>query len=123
MSAAPASTPTGAQPRSPLRRVGETCLWLILIAVVVVGAVQLASTLRIVVLPTFLALILATLLTPPVRWLGRHRFPPAAASLVVVAAFVLLLRVGGLAGTYGWSASSGAWARASRPAFARSSNG
>ena len=75
---------------APCARVGETCLWLILIAVVVVGAVRLASTLKVVVLPTFLALVLATLLAPLARWLRRHRWPRAAAALGAVVAFVLV---------------------------------
>ena len=74
---------------SPLRRIGETCLWLIVIAVVVVGAVRLASMLRLVVLPTFLALILATLLAPPVGWLRRRGWPRAGAALAAVGVFVL----------------------------------
>lgn len=85
----PSPTPEGQQ-RSPLRRIGETCLWLIVIAVVVIGAVRLASTLRLVVLPTFLALILATLLAPPVAWLRRRGWPRAVAALAAVAAFLLL---------------------------------
>ncbi len=81
---------TNGQRHSTLRRVGETCLWLILIAVVVVGALRLASTLRVVVLPTLLALVLATLLAPPVRWLRGHRWPRAAAALTAVLGFLLL---------------------------------
>lgn len=85
---------TASSATSPLRRIGETCPWLIVIAVVVYGTVRLASTLRLIVLPTFLALVLACLLAPTVRWLRRHRWPPAAAALAVVLAFLAIL--GGL---------------------------
>jgi predicted PurR-regulated permease PerM len=47
-----------------------------------------------IVLPVLLGVILATVLRPPVRWLVRHRFPPAAAAgLVLVGA---LLVIGGI---------------------------
>jgi putative heme transporter len=84
------SPPTDRERPSILRRVGETCLWLIVIAVVVVGAVELASRLRLVVLSTLLALVLATLLAPAVRWLLRRGWPPAVASLAVVVGFLLV---------------------------------
>lgn len=88
--AEPAPSATDADRRGSLRRIGETCLWLILIGVVVVAAVHLASVLRIVVLPVLLALVLATLLAPPAGWLRRRGWPPAAASLAVVVAFLLV---------------------------------
>lgn len=38
-------------------------------------------------LPILLALIVCTVLWPPVRWLRRHKMPPAAAVLLVIVAF------------------------------------
>ena len=70
--------------RSGLRAVGEGCIWLIAIGVVVYFALQLASLLRLVVLPTFLALVLAALLTPLVRRLTNRGFAPATATLTVL---------------------------------------
>jgi putative heme transporter len=80
--------------RPPLRRLGERCLALALLilgAIVVYYGAQLASTLRIVVLPTMLALVLAALLVAPVRWLRGRGLPPAAAALGVLVAVLLVV--------------------------------
>ncbi len=62
-----------------------------LIALGVALVVLLIGQLWVVVLPVALALILATLLRPPVRWLVRLRFPPGlAAVVVIIVAFALL---------------------------------
>ena len=62
-----------------------------LIALGVALVVLLIGQLWVVVLPVALALILATLLRPPMRWLVRLRFPPGlAAVVVIVVAFALL---------------------------------
>ncbi len=74
---------------------GEGCLWLILIGLVVYFGLRLANILLVVVLPTLLALVLAALLVTPVRWLRHHRVPPAAATLAVLVA--VLVAIGALA--------------------------
>ena len=48
-----------------LRRLGEACLWLLVIGAVVVAAVEIAARLRLVVVPVLVALLLATFLAPP----------------------------------------------------------
>ncbi len=90
----PPATAPSPQP-SALRRVGEGCLWLILIGLVVYFGLRLASILLVVVLPTLLALVLAALLVAPVRWLRHHRVPPAAATLAVLVG--VLVAIGALA--------------------------
>jgi putative heme transporter len=67
-----------------LRRVGEACLWVLVIGAAVAGALWLASRLRLVFLPVFLAVILATLLVPPVEWLKRRGWPDGAAAFAVL---------------------------------------
>lgn len=62
-----------------------------LIALGVALVVLLIGQLWVVVLPVALALILATLLRPPVRWLVGLRFPPALAAVVVVIVAIALL--------------------------------
>ena len=57
-------------------------------AVAVVAAVLVY--LRLVVLPVVVALFLATLLAPPVRWLRAHGWPPLAATWTVIASGLLL---------------------------------
>ncbi len=46
-----------------------------------------------VVFPTLLAVVLATVLWPPVAWLRRHRFPAALASAVVVVVGIIVISV------------------------------
>ena len=82
---------------SALREFGEGCAWLIAIGVVVYFGVQLAATLKLVVLPVFLALVLASLLAPAVRWLVGRGFRPAPAALTV-----LFGAVGVLVGLGAW---------------------
>ena len=76
---------------SVLRPLGESCLWLILIGVVVYFGVQLASRLLVVLLPTLLALVLASLLTPLVRGLRARGVPPAGATLAVLVGVLLVV--------------------------------
>lgn len=72
--------------------------WSLRVALVAVGValvVFLIGKLWVIFLPIFLALILATLLQPPVAWLRRHRFPAAlAAFTVVVGALGVLVGLG-----------------------------
>jgi putative heme transporter len=44
-----------------------------------------------IVMPTLLAVILATVLWPPADWLRKHRFPPAAAAGTVMLAGMVVL--------------------------------
>lgn len=78
-----------------LRRVGEGCLWTLVIGLTVVAAAHVAARLRLVVLPLALALALGTVLAPPVAWLKRHGWPDGAAAagplLAAVAAVAGLL--------------------------------
>lgn len=60
-------------------------MWLIVIGVAVIGALQLLAQLRLVVLPVLLAIVLTTFLTPPVQWLKRRGWPAGLAALAVVA--------------------------------------
>ncbi|AKQ70364.1 putative integral membrane protein [Myxococcus hansupus] len=65
---------------------------LILIAGAVVALVLLLARLYLIVLPSVVALLLATLLYPPVRWLSAGKVPRALATLLAV--LVLLLVAG-----------------------------
>ncbi|GHH02777.1 AI-2E family transporter [Comamonas sp. JC664] len=62
---------------------------LIVIAGAVVALVLLLARLYLIVLPSVVALLLATLLYPPVRWLSARKVPRALATLLAV--LVLLL--------------------------------
>ncbi|ATB51326.1 AI-2E family transporter [Corallococcus macrosporus] len=64
---------------------------LLVIAVAVVALVVLLARLYLIVLPSVVALLLATLLHPPVRWLSARRVPRALATLL---ALLVLLLVG-----------------------------
>jgi putative heme transporter len=67
----------------------------VLVALGVALVVFLVGQLWVAFLPVALALILATLLRPPVTWLVRLRFPPGLAAVVaILAAFAL---IGGVA--------------------------
>lgn len=62
--------------------------------IVAAGAVlvwYLIGALWSIVMPTFLAVILATVLWPPTDWLRRRRFPPAAAAGTVILAGMVVL--------------------------------
>ncbi len=98
-SAAPVGTPRGvagttdegglaASRPSALRRAGETALWLLIVGPALVGLLHILAALHLVVLPLLLAVVLATFLVRPVRWLRRRNWSPGAAALAVVAAAV-----------------------------------
>lgn len=76
-----------------LQRVGEICLWLLIIAVAVIAAFWAAGRLRVVILPVGLALVLATFLHPPTVALRRRGLPDGLAALAV-----LVAALGGIAG-------------------------
>lgn len=74
--------------------VSWTARWSLRLLLVAGGAVLvwlLIGALWSVVLPTLLAVILATVLWPPTAWLRRHRFPPALAAGTVLLAGVAVL--------------------------------
>jgi predicted PurR-regulated permease PerM len=73
-------------------RSGASIAWrlLAIAAAIAVSAYALAY-LRVVVLPVIVALLLSTVLTPPTRWLTRHRFPDAAAAATVLLSAIALL--------------------------------
>lgn len=68
--------------------------WSLRLVLVALGAVLLwllVGALWSIVMPTLLAVILATVLWPPTAWLRRHRFPPALAAGTVVLAGIVVL--------------------------------
>lgn len=71
-----------------LRVLSDTAGRLLLVGIAVVGAGLVAERLRIVLLPTFVAFLLVTVLSPPARHLERRGLPAAAATWTV---FLLLL--------------------------------
>ena len=77
--------PAGAVPY-PLRVAGAVC-WrflLLVAALVIIGVIVVR--LRVVVIPSAVALLLAALLAPAVGWLARHRVPRGLATGVVLVA-------------------------------------
>jgi predicted PurR-regulated permease PerM len=76
-----------------LRRLGETCLWLLVIAAAVIAAFWAAGQLRLVILPVGVALVLATFLHPPAVALRRRGLPDGLAALLV-----LVAALGGIGG-------------------------
>ena len=77
-------------------RSGAAIAWRLLAIVAAIAVTVYAlAYLRVVVLPVIVALLVSSVLRPPVRWLTRHRFSDAAA-----AATVLLGAVAVLAGAF-----------------------
>lgn len=68
-----------------LRRLGESCLWILVIAATTIAAFWAAGKLRIVVLPVGLAIVLCTFLWPPTKALREAGMPRAAAAALVLA--------------------------------------
>ncbi|HEY2221966.1 AI-2E family transporter [Actinomycetospora sp.] len=78
-------TPTARRPSAVV--VGTRAVRLLALVVVAAGTAALLARLALVVVPVAVAIVLAGLLTPPVRLLVRHRVPrPPAVALVLVAA-------------------------------------
>jgi putative heme transporter len=67
-----------------LRTLADACLRILVIAVTAIAVLYVAGVLRLVVLPLALAVVLATLLHAPARWLRARGLPDAAAALAVV---------------------------------------
>jgi predicted PurR-regulated permease PerM len=71
-----------------------TARWSLRLILVSAGAVLiwlLIGALWSIVMPVFLAVILATVLWPPTAWLRQHRFPPALAAATVLLAGMVVL--------------------------------
>jgi putative heme transporter len=78
--------------------IGEGITWaarwslrMVLVAAGVVLIWLLIGALWSIVMPTLLAVILATVMWPPTGWLRRHGFPPALAAATVVLAGIVVL--------------------------------
>lgn len=87
------------------RRVPPGLAWLVgmtwrvgLLAFVACASVIGLYRLRVVVVPIVVALMLAAVLSPPVRFLERHRVPALAATWLV-----FLVAIGALAGVVAWT--------------------
>ena len=76
-----------------LRRLGETCLWTLVIAAAAIAVFWVAGRLRIVVLPIGLAVVLATFLWPPTRRLRDAGLPRGAAATAVLGVTMTALTV------------------------------
>lgn len=71
--------------------------WSLCIVAIAAGAWVLGSIVArfwVVLLPVVLAIVVATVLWPPTRWLTRHKFPPALAAAVTLLGFLAI--VGGV---------------------------
>ena len=85
--AAPADPPgpQAQDPVAPWLRSGAAIAWRLLAIAAAVGVTVYAlAYLRVVVLPLIVALLVSTVLRPPVRWLTRHRFSDGAAAATVM---------------------------------------
>ncbi|WP_425577637.1 AI-2E family transporter [Nocardia callitridis] len=78
--------------------IGAGVLWLAKWALCVVAIAAgvwvlgyVVAKLWVVVLPVLLAIVVATVLWPPTRWLTKHHFRPAAAAAVTVLGFLVVL--------------------------------
>lgn len=78
--------------------IGHGLLWLakwsLCLVAIAAGAWILgyvAAKLWVVLLPVALAIVVATILWPPARWLTEHKFPPALAASVTMLGFLALL--------------------------------
>lgn len=95
--------PSGAQPNGKSWRdrgdvIGSGILWVakwsLCIVVIAAGAWVLGSItarLWVVLLPVALAIVVATILWPPTRWLTQHKLAPALAATITLVGFLALL--------------------------------
>ena len=73
-------------------RVAAALSWRVLVVVTAIALMAVVlATLRLIFLPTIVALLLATALVPPTRWLRARGVPSAAATAGVLVAAVLML--------------------------------
>jgi predicted PurR-regulated permease PerM len=75
----------------PLEWAAAMAWRLLLVAIVAYLAARLLARLRLVVVPLLAALLLTSLLGPPVEWLRRRGWPSLAATWTVLAAALLVL--------------------------------
>jgi putative heme transporter len=75
----------------PLEWAAAMAWRLLLVAIVAYLAARLLARLRLVVVPMLAALLLTSLLGPPVEWLRRRGWPSLAATWTVLAAALLVL--------------------------------
>lgn len=74
-----------------LARLGQQCLWGLVIFAAVVVALNVLARLRLVVLPVLLAVVMATVLEPPVRWLRARGWHDGPAAVIVLLISLLVL--------------------------------
>lgn len=67
-----------------LRSSAMVCLQAILVLAFLWVVLWILGKLWVIVLPVVLAIIVATVLWPPVRWMRRHKVPPALAALLAL---------------------------------------
>ncbi|MFC3241563.1 AI-2E family transporter [Gordonia humi] len=79
-----------------LRSTSRVCLQMILVIAFLYVLFALLAKFWVILLPVVLAIVVATVLWPPVRWLRGKGVPPAAAVLLVV--IIALAIVGGIIG-------------------------
>jgi predicted PurR-regulated permease PerM len=80
-----------------LRDLGIVSWMIVGIVLVLVGAIWLLALTSVIVMPVLVAFIIACVTVPLVGWLGRHRLPRAAASgLVLLAFLVAAIGLGGI---------------------------
>ncbi len=82
---------SSAKSAAALRRVARISLDLLLVLVTVAAALWLVGRMWSVFWPVVVALLLTTLTWPPVRFLRRHGWRPAAAAGVVTLVFLLVV--------------------------------
>jgi predicted PurR-regulated permease PerM len=73
-----------------LRDVGFTAWFLVGVALFLVGAVWLASITYVIVGPVITAAVVASVFSPAVSWLQRHRVPRIAGTILMLLAIVAL---------------------------------
>lgn len=73
-----------------LRDIGFTAWLLVGLALLLVGAVWLASITYVIVGPVIAAAVIASVFGPAVSWLARHRVPRIAGTIVVLIALMAL---------------------------------
>jgi len=81
----------GARLQAAIRRTAIVTGRLLVIAAGVALTGYLLSKLWMILLPVILALLVTTVLWPPVRFLRRHGWPPLAATSLIVLAFLSVL--------------------------------
>jgi predicted PurR-regulated permease PerM len=81
----------GARLQAAIRRTAIVTGRLLVIAAGVALTGYLLSKLWMILLPVILALLVTTVLWPPVRFLRRHGWPPLAATSLIVLAFLAVL--------------------------------